>query len=200
MYGASPPPQNESTPFRPRSPYGIAKLFAHWTTVNYREAYNIFACSGILFNHESPRRGENFVTRKITISIAELLAGKRDAQYLGNIDARRDWGYAPDYVEAMWRMLQEERPDDYVIATGEMHSVRDFLSEAFRLAGITDWERLVKIDQRYFRPTEVDVLRGDASKAREKLGWRPTIGFYELVRIMLEHDCKTLGVALPRGS
>ncbi len=199
MYGASPPPQNEHTPFRPRSPYGIAKLFAHWTTVNYREAYNMFACSGILFNHESSRRGENFVTRKITISIAELLAGKRDKIYLGNLDARRDWGYAPDYVEAMWRMLQQSEPDDYVIATGEMHSVRDFLAEAFRLVGIDAWERFVEIDQRYIRPTEIDVLRGDSSKAREKLGWRPTTGFYELVRIMLEHDCQALGVSLSKS-
>ena len=197
MFGASVPPQNENTPFRPRSPYAIAKVFSYWTTVNYREAYNIFACNGILFNHESPRRGENFVTRKITISIAELLAGKRDKIYLGNLNAKRDWGYAPDYVEAMWMMLQQSAPDDYVVATGETHSVREFLDEAFRLAGIEQGERYIESDPRYLRPTEVDVLCGDASKARVKLGWRPKVGFRELVRIMLEEDCRRLGVTLP---
>ena len=197
MFGASVPPQNENTPFRPRSPYAIAKVFSYWTTVNYREAYNIFACNGILFNHESPRRGENFVTRKITISIAELLAGKRDKIYLGNLNAKRDWGYSPDYVEAMWLMLQQGAPDDYVVATGETHSVREFLDEAFALAGIEHGERYVETDPRYLRPTEVDVLCGDASKARVKLGWKPKVGFRELARIMLEEDCRRLGVALP---
>ncbi len=200
MYGGKPKesPQNENTPFEPRSPYAAAKLFSYWITKNYREAYGIFACNGILFNHESPRRGENFVTRKITISVAELLAGKRKKIYLGNLDACRDWGYAPEYVEAMWLMLQQDKPDDYVIATGETHSVREFLKEAFRLAGIKDWEKYVECDKRYFRPTEVEFLRGDASKARKKLGWKPKTTFKELVKIMLEADCKKLGVSLPK--
>lgn len=198
MFGAvSESPQNENTPFRPRSIYGIAKLFAHWATVNYREAYNIFAVSGILFNHESPRRGENFVTRKITMSIAEILAGKRDKVLLGNLDAKRDWGYAPEYVEAMWKMLQKDRPDDYVIATGEAHTVREFVEEAFRLAGISDWKKYVGIDEKYHRPTEVNFLVGDSSKAKKELGWEPKIKFKELVKIMLEADAKRLGVKLP---
>ncbi|HEY4479409.1 MAG TPA: GDP-mannose 4,6-dehydratase [Candidatus Paceibacterota bacterium] len=187
-------PQKETTPFYPRSPYGTAKVFAYWTTVNYREAYNIFACNGILFNHESPRRGENFVTRKITISIAEILAGKRKYIYLGNLEAKRDWGYAPEFVEAMWLMLQQDKPDDYVIATGETHTIRDFLEEAFKIAGILKWEKYIKIDPRYYRPTEVDHLLGDASKARKQLGWKPKMKFKELVRIMLVADAKRLGV------
>ncbi len=190
-------PQTEKTPFYPRSPYGVAKVFAYWITKNYREAYGIFACNGILFNHESPRRGDNFVTRKITISIAELLAGKRDKLYLGNLDAKRDWGYAPEYVEAMWLMLQQKKPGDYVIATGETHTVGEFCDEAFRLAGIKDWKKYIAIDPRYFRPTEVDILRGDASKARKALGWKPKTKFKDIVRIMLEADCKKLGVTLP---
>jgi GDPmannose 4,6-dehydratase len=198
MFGATrETPQNEKTAFYPRSPYGAAKVFAYWTTVNYREAYDLFACNGILFNHESPRRGENFVTRKITISIAELLAGKRDKIYLGNLDAKRDWGYAPDYAEAIWLMLQQEKADDYVVATGETHSVEEFLIEALALVGIDDWQKYVAIDPRYYRPTEVDVLQGDARKARTKLGWKPKVKFKELVRLMLEADCERLGVTLP---
>lgn len=191
-------PQNEKTPFYPRSPYGVSKVFAYWMTVNYRESYNLFACNGILFNHESPRRGENFVTRKITMGVAEILAGKRKKLFMGNLDAKRDWGYAPEYVEAMWLMLQQEKPDDYVIATGETHSVRDFLQEAFKLVGISDWEKYVEIDPRYYRPAEVDLLVGDASKARQKLGWKPKITFKELTRLMLESDCKKIGIKLPK--
>jgi len=191
-------PQKETTPFYPRSPYGVAKVFAYWITRNYREAYGIFACNGILFNHESPRRGENFVTRKIAISVAEILAGKRDKIYLGNLDACRDWGYAPEYVEAMWLMLQQPKPDDYVLATGETHTIGEFVKEAFRLAGIKDWKKYIAIDKRYFRPTEVDYLVGDASKARKKLGWRPKTTFKKLVKIMLESECKKLGVSLPK--
>ncbi|PIT92438.1 MAG: GDP-mannose 4,6-dehydratase [Candidatus Harrisonbacteria bacterium CG10_big_fil_rev_8_21_14_0_10_42_17] len=189
-------PQNEETPFHPRSPYGIAKLAAHWLAVNYREAYGMHISSGILFNHESPRRGENFVTRKITRGIAEILAGKREKIYLGNLNAKRDWGYAPDYVEAMWRMLQQEKGDDYVIATGETHSINEFLEEAFRLAGITDWKRHIGIDERYYRPTEVDMLQGDITKAQEKLNWKPKTTFKELIQIMLKADCSEHGVEL----
>ncbi len=189
-------PQTEKTPFYPRSPYGVSKVFAYWATVNYREAYGIHASNGILFNHESPRRGENFVTKKITSGVAEILAGKRDKLYLGNLDAKRDWGYAPEYVEAMWLMLQQDKPDDYVIATGETHSVREFVEETFRVAGIKNWKKYVEIDQRYCRPAEVDLLIGDASKAKKKLGWEPKVTFNELVRIMLEADCKKLGIDL----
>ena len=192
-------PQNEETPFYPRSPYAVSKVFSYWTAVNYREAYNIFACNGILFNHESPRRGRNFVTRKITISIAQILAGKRDKIYLGNLEAKRDWGYAPDYVEAMWLMLQQDKPDDYVIATGETHSVKEFLVEAFAIAGIDKWRKHVKIDERYFRPTETDILIGDARKAKRKLGWRPKVKYHELIKIMLKAECKKLGVELPNS-
>lgn len=191
--------QNEKTPFHPRSPYGVAKLYSYWITVNYREAYGIHASNGILFNHESPRRGTNFVTRKITAAVADILAGKRDKLYLGNLDAKRDWGYAPEYVEAMWLMLQQDKPDDYVIATGETHTVREFVEEAFKLAGIDDWDKYVVLDKRYKRPSEVDYLRGDSSKARRKLGWKPKVKFKELVRIMLEHDCKQAGITLPRS-
>ncbi|MBI2075729.1 MAG: GDP-mannose 4,6-dehydratase [Candidatus Aenigmarchaeota archaeon] len=180
-------PQNEKTPFRPRSPYGCAKTFSHNITVNYREAHKIFACSGILFNHESPRRGMTFVTRKITRAIANIKVDRQEKLYLGNLDAKRDWGYAPDYVKAMWLILQQDEPDDFVIATGEAHSVREFLEEAFRYAGL-NWEDYVKIDSRYFRPTDIDLLVGDASKAREKLGWKPTVTFKQLVRIMVDAD------------
>ena len=182
-------PQNESTPFYPRSPYGCAKLYSHWLTVNYRESYGIFACSGILFNHESPRRGQTFVTRKITCGIAEILAKKIDKIHLGNLDAKRDWGFAGDYVEAMWLMLQQPTPDDYVIATGETHSVREFLEEAFGIVGL-DWQKYVEIDSKYFRPAEVDLLIGDSSKAKEKLGWEPKVKFKDLVKMMVEADIK----------
>ena len=187
MFGSSQPPQDENTPFRPRSPYAAAKIYSYWMTVNYREAYDIFACNGILFNHESPRRGETFVTRKITQALAKIKLGLQDKLYLGNLEAKRDWGYARDFVEAMWLMLQQDEPDDYVIATGETHSVKEFLDEAFNYAGL-DWQDYVRIDPRYFRPTEVDVLIGDPGKAREKLGWQPKVKFKELVRLMVDAD------------
>ena len=186
-------PQSETTPFYPRSPYAVSKVFAHWMTIQYREAYGIFAVNGILFNHESPRRGGTFVTKKITRAIASILAGKQEKLYLGNIDARRDWGYAAEYVEAMWLMLQQPEPDDYVVATGQMHAVRDFLELAFRLVG-RDWQDFVEIDQRYFRPTEVDELRGDASKAHERLGWRAKTDLPTLVRLMVESDLREAGL------
>jgi GDPmannose 4,6-dehydratase len=191
MFGSAPSPQSETTPFHPRSPYAVAKLAAHWAMVNYRESYGMFCCNGILFNHESPRRGETFVTRKITRGLARIRAGLQEKLYLGNLDARRDWGYTPDYTESMWRMLQHHEPDDYVIATGEPHSVREFLDEAAACLDL-DWEEFVEIDPRYFRPAEVDLLYGDASKARARLGWRPTVAFPELVRIMVEADVKLL--------
>jgi GDPmannose 4,6-dehydratase len=191
MYGATPPPQNETTSFRPRSPYAVAKVTGFWITVNYREAYGMFCANGILFNHESPRRGETFVTRKITRALARIQAGLQDKLYLGNLDAMRDWGYAPDYTDAMWRMLQADEPDDYVIATGEMHSVRAFLDEACDHLDV-DWEKHVEIDPRYFRPSEVDALCGDAAKAREKLGWEPTVTFQELVQLMVDADVQAL--------
>lgn len=190
MFGASPPPQNENTPFRPRSPYAIAKVFAHQATVNYREAYGIFAVSGILFNHESPRRGETFVTRKITRGIARIKAGLDKKLYLGNLDARRDWGYAPEYMEAAWLMLQQPEPDDYVIGTGESHSVREFLDEAFEQAGLGSWQNYVEADPRYLRPTEVEDLVADPKKAEKKLGWEPKTKFVDLVKIMIEADLK----------
>ncbi len=186
-------PQTETTPFYPRSPYAVAKLYAHWIVTNYREAYNLFACNGILFNHESSRRGETFVTRKITRSIAHILAGKQDYLYLGNLDARRDWGYAPEYVEFMWKMLQNEAPDDFVIGTGEAHSVREFVEQAFSYAGL-DWQKYVKVDPRYFRPTEVDLLVCDSSQARQKLGWNPKIRFEELAKIMVDADMRIAGL------
>jgi GDPmannose 4,6-dehydratase len=189
LYGSAPAPQSEQTPFHPRSPYAAAKAYAYYITQNYREAYGMFACNGILFNHESPRRGETFVTRKITRAATRIKLGLQDKLYLGNLDARRDWGYARDYVEAMWRMLQHERPEDFVIATGETHTVREFLDEAFSLLDL-DWRRHVEIDPRYFRPAEVDVLCGDMSKARRLLGWEPTVRFKELVRLMIEADLK----------
>lgn len=199
-------PQRETTPFHPRSPYGVAKVYAYWATVNYRESYGMFAANGILFNHESPRRGENFVTRKITISLAQIHRGELDALSLGNLDAKRDWGYAPDYVDAMWRMLQAETPDDYVIATGETHSVREFVEEAVKQLGMDlRWEgsgadergidshtgkTIIKIDPRFFRPAEVDLLVGDASKAKQLLDWKPTVTFRKLVNIMMEAELK----------
>jgi GDPmannose 4,6-dehydratase len=191
MYGSAEPPQSEATPFHPRSPYAVAKVAAYWAAVNYREAYGMFTSNGILFNHESERRGETFVTRKITRAVARIKHGLQDKLYLGNLDAQRDWGYAPDYVEAMWKMLQVDDPDDFVVATGETHSVREFLERAFRHAGL-DWEPHVEVDPRYFRPAEVDALLGDATKARETLGWTPRVGFEELVRIMVDADLAAL--------
>jgi len=182
-------PQTEKTPFYPRSPYAAAKVYAYWMTVNYREAYNIFACNGILFNHESPRRGETFVTRKITMALARIKHGVQDQLYLGNLDAKRDWGFAGDYVEAMWLMLQQDKPDDYVISTGETRSVREFLEEAFSYQAL-DWKKYVVIDKKYFRPTEVDLLSGDSSKARRQLKWKPRVNFKQLVRMMVEADLK----------
>ena len=224
MFGASPPPQNEMTPFYPRSPYAVAKVYAYWMTVNYREAYGLFACNGILFNHESPRRGETFVTRKVTRAIAHILAGKQDKIYLGNLNAKRDWGFAPEYVEAMWLMLQQEEPDDYVIGTGESHSVREFVEKAFEYVGIEiEWKDqgveekgivrsydpkklpssckviregvvIIEIDPKYFRPTEVESLRADITKARKKLGWEPRTTFEELIKIMVDYDLKLVGL------
>lgn len=187
MFGATPPPQNETTRFYPRSPYAVAKVAAHWYAVNYREAYKLFITNGILFNHESERRGETFVTRKITRGLTRIKLGLQDKIYLGNLDSRRDWGYAGDYVRAMWLMLQQDEPEDYVIATGGSHSVREFLDEAGEVLGM-DWKKVVALDNRYLRPTEVDNLQGDASKARAKLGWRPEMDFPSLVRRMVEHD------------
>ena len=203
-------PQKETTPFYPRSPYGVAKLYAHWITINYREAYDLFACSGILFNHESPRRGENFVTRKITMTLAQILQGKTERLSLGNMDAKRDWGYAKDYVEGMWMMLQQDKPDDYVLATGEQHTVREFVNLAFGFCGIElDWQGsevnekgidkatgkvLVEVNPKYFRPTEVETLLGDCTKAKTQLGWAPKTSFKELVEMMIEHDLKLAGL------
>jgi GDPmannose 4,6-dehydratase len=212
LYGDSPPPQNETTPFRPRSPYAAAKLYAYWIVVNYREAYGLHASNGILFNHESPLRGETFVTRKITRAVAAIAAGRQQRLYLGNLDALRDWGHARDYVEGMWRIVQQRKPDDYVLATGETHSVRTFVERAFACAGrrivwkgkgaaekgicAESGDVLVAIDPVYFRPTEVDALRGDAAKARRKLGWKHRIGFEALVREMVEQDFRALGLTL----
>jgi GDPmannose 4,6-dehydratase len=218
MFGSAPAPQSEETPFRPKSPYATAKVYAYWMTVNYREGYNMFTCNGILFNHESPRRGETFVTRKITRAIANILAGKQDKLYLGNLNAKRDWGFAPEYVETMWLMLQYGASDDYVIGTGESHSVREFLEKAFSYAGIEiEWQgndenekgivrslisnptikagdTLVKIDPKYFRPTEVDYLQADSTKARQKLGWEPRITFDDLIKIMVDYDMRLIGL------
>lgn len=190
-------PQTEKTPFYPRSPYACAKLYSYWITVNYRESYDMYACNGILFNHESPRRGETFVTKKITHAIARILKKEQDKLYLGNLDAKRDWGYAKDYVEAMWLMLQQDKAEDYVIATGETHSVREFLDEAFGLVGL-DWKKYVEIDSRYYRPAEVDLLLGNPAKAKEKLGWKPKTTFKELVKIMLEYDLNNCGLSLDK--
>jgi GDPmannose 4,6-dehydratase len=192
MYGlVQETPQTEKTPFYPRSPYAAAKLYAHWVTVNYREAYGLFACNGILFNHESPRRGETFVTRKISRAVASIKLGIQDKLFLGNLDSKRDWGFAGDYVHAMWLMLQQDQPDDYVVATGETHSVKEFLELAFKRLDL-DWTKHVEFDARYLRPTEVDLLLGDATKARQKLGWKPTMGFAELVNSMVDSDLKDL--------
>ncbi len=191
MFGATPPPQNESTPFYPRSPYGAAKVYSYWITKNYREAFGLFAVNGILFNHESPRRGETFVTRKITRAVARIAAGLQDDLYLGNIDAVRDWGYAPEYVEAMWRMLQHDNPLDYVVATNSAYTVRDFLGFAFEAVDL-DWEKYVKFDERYLRPTEVDALIGDFTLAQRELGWTPSVRTPELARIMVEHDARVV--------
>ena len=187
MFGGAPPPQSERTPFYPRSPYGVSKLAAHWFAVNYREAYGLFICNGILFNHESPRRGETFVTRKITRAVGRIAQGLQDKLYLGNLEAERDWGFTGDYVEAMWLMLQQQTPDDYVIATGKAHCVRDLVELAFAAAGL-NWQRHIEVDRRYFRPTEVDALCGDLAKARDVLGWKPRVSFPELVKMMVEHD------------
>ena len=220
LFGASPPPQNENTPFYPRSPYAAAKIYAYWMTVNYREGYKMFACNGILFNHESPRRGETFVTRKITRALANMLAGKQRRLYLGNIESKRDWGFAPEYVEMMWLMLQQDRPEDYVVGTGESHSVKEFLDRAFNYVGIEiEWkgegvgrkgvirsltsaltstlsvgDTLIEIDPKYFRPTEVDFLKADITKAREKLRWEPRTTFDELVKIMVDYDMKLINL------
>lgn len=185
-------PANENTPFYPRSPYGVAKLYGHWITKNYRESYNMFACSGILFNHESEKRGIEFVTRKISDGVARIKLGLANHISLGNLDAKRDWGYAPDYIEAMWLMLQQDTPDDYVIATGETRSIREFLDEAFKFVGVEDWSSYIKVDPRFMRPAEVDVLRGDYSKAQKQLGWTPKTSFTDLVRIMVENDLNLL--------
>lgn len=192
MFGkVSEVPQRETTPFYPRSPYGVAKVYAHWATINYRESYDMFACCGILFNHESPRRGETFVTRKITRAVARIKTGQQKKLYLGNLDAKRDWGYAKEYVEAMWAMLQQEKPDDYVIATGETHSVEEFLTEAFSHVDL-NWQDYVELDPKYLRPAEVDLLIGDASKAKTELGWTPKVTFKELVRLMVDADISTV--------
>jgi GDPmannose 4,6-dehydratase len=199
MYGlVQEVPQKEITPFYPRSPYACAKVYAHWQTVNDRESYGMFACNGILFNHESPRRGETFVTRKITMAVARILAGRQKKIYMGNLDSQRDWGYAKDYVKAMWSMLQQEQPDDYVIATGETHSVREFLELAFGYVNL-NWEDHVEFDDRYLRPAEVDLLIGDSSKAQQKLGWKPSVTFEQLVAIMVEADLQALGLTSPNG-
>jgi GDPmannose 4,6-dehydratase len=191
MFGAAAPPQNENTPFHPRSPYGVSKVFSYWMTVNYREAYGVFASNGILANHESPRRGETFVSRKITRAVARIQAGIQDKLYLGNLDARRDWGYAPEYVEAMWMMLQHDEPDDFVIATGEAHTVREFAQLAFARVGL-DWEQFVVVDPRYYRPAEVDYLKLDSAKARRVLGWEPKTPFDDLVALMVDADVELL--------
>lgn len=193
MFGTAAPPQNENKPFCPRSPYACAKVYSYWMVMNYRAGYNIFASNGILFNHESPRRGETFVTHKITRAIAAILAKKQDYLYLGNLKAKRDWGYAPEYVEAMWKILQQDEPDDFILGTGETHSVKEFVQESFSYAGL-DWEEHIKIDPRYFRPTEVEVLIADSAKAREKLNWQPCFTFSDLVKIMVDADMRKTGL------
>ena len=196
MFGGFNAPQNEETPFYPRSPYAAAKLYGYWMARNYREAYGLFTSNGILFNHESPRRGETFVTRKITRAVAAIVAGQQDHLYLGNLDAKRDWGYAPEFVEAMWMMLQHDKPDDFVVGTGETHSVRDFLIEAFSYVGL-DYEKYVRIDPRYFRPTEVDLLLSDPKKAKNELKWAPKVKFHELVQIMMDADLELIDQKSP---
>jgi GDPmannose 4,6-dehydratase len=196
LFGSATPPQSELTPFEPRSPYAAAKLYSYWVTRNYREGYNIFASNGILFNHESPRRGETFVTRKITRALAAIKSGKQSKLFLGNLDSKRDWGYAPEYVEAMWMMLQHDHADDFVVGTGESHTIREFLDEAFGYAGM-DWHKYVEIDPRYFRPTEVDYLLANPAKTTKELGWKPKVKFHELVRIMVDADLELLGESNP---
>jgi len=196
MFGSAPPPQSENTSFQPRSPYAAAKVYAYWMTRNYREAYGLFACNGILFNHESPRRGETFVTRKITRAVAAIKEGRQEYLYLGNIDAKRDWGYAPEYVEVMWRILQQESPEDFVLGTGNTHSVREFLQEAFGYVGL-NWQDHVRIDPKYYRPTEVDELQADPSKAERKLGWKAQVDMPLLIRIMIDSDLALLGIPAP---
>lgn len=191
-------PQKETTPFYPRSPYACAKVYAHWQTINYRESYDLFACNGILFNHESPRRGETFVTRKITRAVARIVAGQQKKIYLGNLDSKRDWGYAKDYVKAMWLMLQQDQPDDYVVATNETHSIREFLDIAFTHVNL-DWHDYVEFDPRYLRPAEVDLLIGDSTKARQQLGWEPTVTFEQLVHLMVEADLEAMGITHGNG-
>jgi GDPmannose 4,6-dehydratase len=199
MYGlVQAVPQSETTPFYPRSPYACAKVYAHWQTVNYRESYDMFACNGILFNHESPRRGETFVTRKITMAVARIMAGKQRKLFMGNLDSKRDWGYAKDYVRAMWAMLQQEKPDDYVISTNETHTVREFLDLAFGYVNL-NWEEFVEFDKRYLRPSEVDLLIGDSTKARTTLDWQPSVTFEQLVALMVEADLNALGLTSPNG-
>lgn len=193
MFGNAPSPQGEMTPFQPRSPYAAAKVYAFWMTVNYREAYGLFACNGILFNHESPRRGETFVSRKVTRAVARILSGRQSKLYLGNLQARRDWGYAPEYIEAMWRVLQQPKPDDFVVGTGEAHSVQDFLEEAFGYVNL-DWHAYVEVDPKYFRPTEADWLLAENKKMRQQLQWEPRITFKELVRIMVDADMEEVGL------
>lgn len=197
MFGSSPAPQNEETPFHPRSPYACAKVFSYHIARLYREAYGIFASNGILYNHESPRRGPTFVTKKITMAITRIKAGLDKKIYLGNLDAKRDWGFAPEYMEVMWNILQQPNPDDFVIATGETHSVEEFLAEAFQYAGLGDWKNYVEIDPRYFRPTEVDILKGDTAKAKRIIGWQPKVKFKELVRIMIDADFRANGLTPP---
>jgi len=194
MFGSALPPQNEQTSFQPRSPYGVAKVFSFYSTKNYREAYGIFGVNGILFNHESPRRGETFVTKKITRGVARILAGLDKKIYLGNLDAKRDWGYAPEYMEAAWMMMQKDKPEDYVIGTGESHSVKDFVEAAFKYAGISNWQDYIGIDPRYYRPTEVENLIADAKKAKEELGWEPKVKFDELAKIMMKYDLEAHGL------
>jgi len=193
MFGSTPSPQNEESPFNPTSPYATAKVYAYWTTKNYRLGYHMFACNGILFNHESPRRGEIFVTRKTTMAIANILAKKQEHLYLGNLQPKRDWGYTPEYVEAMWKILQLNKPDDFVVGTGEQHTVQEFVEEAFTYAGI-DWEKHVKIDQKYFRPTETEDLVADSSKAKKAIGWKPKIKFKDLIKIMVDADMRKAGL------
>lgn len=193
MFGASKPPQNEKTPFSPRSPYACAKVYAYWLAANYREGYNLFVCNGILFNHESPRRGETFVTRKITRAAVNIVAGKQKKLYLGNLNARRDWGFSPEYVEVMWKILQQDKPDDYVIGTGESHSVKEFVQATFDYVGL-NWKKYTEIDPRYFRPTEVESLIADTKKARNKLDWKPRISFEDLAKIMVDADMRNRGL------
>lgn len=196
MFGSAHPPQNEETPFEPRSPYAAAKVYGYWMVKNYRDGYNLFACNGILFNHESPRRGETFVTRKITRAVANIVAGKQQKLYLGNLKAKRDWGFAPEYVVCQWLILQQDKPDDYVIGTGESHTVEDFVKEAFSYVNL-DWQKYVKIDPKYYRPTEVDFLQADISKAKKQLKWEPKVKFNELVKIMVDADLELIGLASP---